>query len=66
VTCACLQVNLSILHNPMPVRDCARRNNATLEYQDYVPLEIWAAATAKTGFTEEQLQQLRIGYSEWW
>jgi hypothetical protein len=59
-------VNLCVLHNPMPVRDCARRNSATLEYQDVVPLEFWAEATARTGFTEEQIQQLRFGYNEYW
>ncbi|WIA21652.1 hypothetical protein OEZ85_000825 [Tetradesmus obliquus] len=59
-------VNLAILHNPMPVRDCARRNCSTLAYQDVVPLEFWAAASARTGLSEEQLQQLRFGYSEYW
>lgn len=61
-----VQVNLAILHNPMPVRDCARRNCSTLAYQDVVPLEFWAAASARTGLSEEQLQQLRFGYSEYW
>lgn len=59
-------MNLAILHNPMPVRDCARRNCSTLAYQDVVPLEFWAAASARTGLSEEQLQQLRFGYSEYW